>query len=92
VGNDGQHVVTTKDKKAALRRRYQLQVTIAAAEIITDHDDGKWWLQEPCPQLAGGVPLKVATTKRGTAEVLRLLKYWPGPEEGLAHLRMVAKS
>ena len=92
VGNDGQHVVTTKDKKAALRRRYQLQVTIAAAEIITDHDDGKRWLQEPCPQLAGGVPLKVATTKRGTAEVLRLLKYWPGPEEGLAHLRMVAKS
>lgn len=83
--------VTTKDKKSALRWRYQLQVTIAAAEMINDHDDGKRWLHSPCPQLGGQAPLKVATTKCGTAEVLRVLKYWPGPEAGLAHLRMGAK-
>jgi uncharacterized protein (DUF2384 family) len=84
--------VTTKDERTVLRWGYQLQVTIAAAQMIDDHDDGKRWLREPCPQLADRVPLQVATTKRGTAEVLRVLKYWPGPEEGLAHLRMAAKS
>jgi len=59
--------------------------------MISAHDTGERWLHEACPQLGGRVPLDVATTKRGTTEVLRLLKYWPGPEEGLAHLRPVAQ-
>jgi hypothetical protein len=55
--------------------------------MIEDPIDARRWVENPCPQLGGRVPLKVATTKRGTARVLRILKYWPGPDEGLAHLR-----
>lgn len=83
--------MTTKDKKSVLRWKYQLQVTIAASHAIQGLEDGKRWLHKVCPQLGGRVPLEVATTKHGTAEVLRGLKYWPGPSEGLAHLRMVAR-
>ena len=84
------NAVTTIDKKSDLRWKYQLQVTIAVNTMITDYNAGTLWLHEPCPQLGGRVPLQVATTKRGTAEVLRVLKYWPGPQEGLAHLRTAA--
>ena len=65
---------------------YQLQVSGEAGRTIADPLDAKRWLKQPCPQLGGRAPLRVATTKRGTARVLRVLKYWPGPEEGLAHL------
>ena len=80
-----------KDKIAVLLWRYHLQVTVAAAEMIADASDGNRWLHEPCPQLGGRPPFKAAVTWRGTAEVLRVLKYLPGPSEGLAHLRMVAR-
>jgi uncharacterized protein (DUF2384 family) len=84
--------VTTKGRNSVLLWKYQLQVTIAVNTMITDYNAGTLWLHEPCPQLGGRVPLQVATTKRGTAEVLRVLKYWPGPQEGLAHLKTVAKA